>query len=100
MATELFATFYTGDQVGADKLAVLSREHDILRGLLKGSPDKGIARALSISAWTVHTHLKNNYEKLGVRSRTEAVIKYLDGDMSGVVNPAALERRGAWATRV
>ena len=30
----------------------------------------------------------------------EAVIKYLDGDMSGVVNPAALERRGAWATRV
>lgn len=23
-----------------------------------------------------------------------------DGDMSGVVNPAALERRGAWATKV
>ncbi len=54
-----------------------SREHDILAGLLKGSPDKGIARALNISAWTVHTHLKNIYEKLGVRSRTEAVIKYL-----------------------
>jgi DNA-binding NarL/FixJ family response regulator len=58
-------------------MALTSREHDILSGLLKGSPDKGIARALSISAWTVHTHLKNIYEKLGVRSRTEAVIKYL-----------------------
>jgi DNA-binding NarL/FixJ family response regulator len=57
--------------------ALTSREHDILGGLLKGSPDKGIARALSISAWTVHTHLKNIYGKLGVRSRTEAVIKYL-----------------------
>jgi len=54
-----------------------SRERDILGGLLKGSPDKSIARALNISAWTVHTHLKNIYEKLGVRSRTEAVVKYL-----------------------
>ncbi len=37
---------------------------------------------------------------LMVENLTAAVIKYLDGDMSGVVNPAALERRGAWATRV
>jgi len=36
---------------------------------------------------------------LMVENLTNAVIKYLDGDMSGVVNPAALERRGAWATR-
>jgi phosphoglycerate dehydrogenase-like enzyme len=31
---------------------------------------------------------------------TQAVITYLDGDMSGVVNPAALDRRGACATKV
>jgi phosphoglycerate dehydrogenase-like enzyme len=37
---------------------------------------------------------------LMVENLTNAVIAYLDGDMSGVVNPAALERRGAWATRV
>ena len=36
---------------------------------------------------------------LMVENLTSAVIKYLDGDTSGVVNPAALERRGAWATR-
>jgi phosphoglycerate dehydrogenase-like enzyme len=44
--------------------------------------------------WGVGT----NYA-LMVENLTTAVLKYLDGDMSGVVNPAALERRGAWATR-
>jgi lactate dehydrogenase-like 2-hydroxyacid dehydrogenase len=37
---------------------------------------------------------------LMVENLTDAVIKYLDGDVSGVVNPAALERRRAWATKV
>jgi D-3-phosphoglycerate dehydrogenase / 2-oxoglutarate reductase len=36
---------------------------------------------------------------LMVENLTNAVLKYLDGDTSGVVNPAALERRGAPATR-
>src|SRR5260221_3934133 len=37
---------------------------------------------------------------LMVENVTDAVIKYLDGDVSGVVNPAALARRGTWATKV
>jgi D-3-phosphoglycerate dehydrogenase len=41
----------------------------------------------------------NNFA-LMVENLIAAVITYLDGDMSGVVNPAALERRGAWATKV
>jgi phosphoglycerate dehydrogenase-like enzyme len=41
----------------------------------------------------------NNFG-LMVHNLTDAVIKYLDGDTSGVVNPAALERRTAWATKV
>jgi phosphoglycerate dehydrogenase-like enzyme len=36
---------------------------------------------------------------LMVQNLTTAVLKYLDGDMSGVVNPASLERRSAWATK-
>src|SRR5579859_6963318 len=36
---------------------------------------------------------------LMVQNLTSAVLKYLDGDMSGVVNPQALERRKAWATK-
>jgi D-3-phosphoglycerate dehydrogenase len=40
----------------------------------------------------------SNYAQM-VENMTAAVIKYLDGDTSGVVNPAALERRGLWATK-
>jgi phosphoglycerate dehydrogenase-like enzyme len=36
---------------------------------------------------------------LMVENLTTAVLKYLDGDTSGVVNPAALERRSTWATK-
>jgi phosphoglycerate dehydrogenase-like enzyme len=36
---------------------------------------------------------------LMVENLTTAVLKYLDGDTSGVVNPAALEKRSAWATK-
>jgi phosphoglycerate dehydrogenase-like enzyme len=43
--------------------------------------------------------VSGNFDAM-VENLTAAVINYLDGDMSGVVNPAALDRRGAWATKV
>jgi phosphoglycerate dehydrogenase-like enzyme len=36
---------------------------------------------------------------LMVENLSNAVLTYLDGDLSGVVNPAALERRSTWATK-
>ncbi len=54
------------------------RELEILSYLAKGYRYKEIADALSISIETVRTHLRNIYEKLHVRSRTEAVLKYLN----------------------
>ena len=53
------------------------REEEILELLARGYASKEIAEALSISFDTVRTHLRHIYEKLHVRSRTEAVIKYL-----------------------
>lgn len=53
------------------------REQEILSYLAKGYRYKEIAAALFISVETVRTHLRNIYEKLHVRSRTEAVLKYL-----------------------
>jgi DNA-binding NarL/FixJ family response regulator len=53
------------------------REEEILRLLARGHVTKEIADQLSISAETVKSHLKHIYGKLHVRSRTEAVIKYL-----------------------
>jgi DNA-binding NarL/FixJ family response regulator len=52
------------------------RERDVLIGLQRGQGDKIIATTLNISTWTVHTHVKSIFEKLGVHSRTEAVMKY------------------------
>jgi len=57
--------------------SLTAREQEILNHVSKGFLDKEIASALSISIWTVHNHLKHIYEKLGVHTRTEAVLKYL-----------------------
>jgi DNA-binding NarL/FixJ family response regulator len=54
------------------------REHEVLALLSKGCVDKEIAQAMSISAWTVHGHIKNIFERLQVRTRTEAVVRYLE----------------------
>ena len=54
------------------------REWEILEHLAKGKRYKEIAASLFISTETVRSHLRNIYEKLQVRSSTEAVLKYLD----------------------
>ena len=53
-------------------------EEDVRRNQTSvADADKEIAYALSIGFQTVHTHVRNIYRKLHVRSRTEAVAKYL-----------------------
>jgi DNA-binding NarL/FixJ family response regulator len=60
------------------KSEVLSqREEEILQLLAKGYSTKEIAESSSISVNTVRSHLRHIYEKLHVRSRTEAVLKFL-----------------------
>jgi DNA-binding NarL/FixJ family response regulator len=54
------------------------REHEVLVLLSKGCVDKEIAQALTISIWTVHGHIKKIFERLHVRTRTEAVVRYLE----------------------
>jgi DNA-binding NarL/FixJ family response regulator len=53
------------------------REEEILKLLAQGYVTKEISDKLGIAFYTTQTHLKNIYEKLHVRSRTEAVLKYL-----------------------
>jgi DNA-binding NarL/FixJ family response regulator len=53
------------------------REEEILAHLAKGLRYKEIADTLFISVETVRSHLRRIYEKLQVRSGTEAVLKYL-----------------------
>jgi len=54
------------------------REREVLELLSKGCVDKEIAQTMGISVWTVHGHVKKVFERLHVRTRTEAVIRYLE----------------------
>lgn len=54
------------------------RESQILELLAKGKVPKEVGYDLGISYETVRDYLKSVYAKLHVRSRTEAVIKYLE----------------------
>ena len=63
---------------GFDRLT--SREKEILDLAVNGKKTSQIACSLSISTQTVRTHFRNIYQKLGVNSRTEAVIFALQQD--------------------
>lgn len=51
--------------------ALTPREQDVTGLVLRGLPTKLVARRLGISVWTVTTHLRSIYDKLGVASRAE-----------------------------
>jgi len=53
------------------------RERTVLEYLARGYIYKEIADKMEVSWHTVHTHIRHVYEKLHVRSRTEAVAVYL-----------------------
>ncbi len=53
------------------------REEEILSYAAKGYRSKEIADVLFLSPQTVETHFRNIYEKLHVRSRAEAVARFL-----------------------
>lgn len=53
------------------------REQEVLDCLSQGLIYKEIAEKLGISYETVHTYIRRIYEKLQVRTRTEAVAKFL-----------------------
>lgn len=53
------------------------REQEVLDALSHGLIYKEIAEKLGISYETVHTYVRRIYEKLQVRTRTEAVAKFL-----------------------
>ena len=54
------------------------REEEIARMVAKGYPNKTIAAVLDISPWTVCTHLRRIFAKLGVCSRAAMVARLAD----------------------
>jgi DNA-binding NarL/FixJ family response regulator len=62
---------------GGDRPELSEREQQVLDLLVQGLIYKEIAEKLKISYETVHTYIRRIYEKLQVRTRTEAVAKFL-----------------------
>jgi DNA-binding NarL/FixJ family response regulator len=60
---------------GGGRLATLTpRELDVLRSAARGLGNKQIGAELGLSSRTVQTHLTSVFGKLGVSSRTEAIL--------------------------
>jgi LuxR family maltose regulon positive regulatory protein len=55
--------------------SITAREQQVLQLVTSGLTNREIATQLSFAESTVKTHLKNIYRKLGVRSRTRAVMQ-------------------------
>jgi DNA-binding NarL/FixJ family response regulator len=55
-------------------LGLSPRQADVLRLLIDGQPNKQICRVLDLSESTVKTHLAAVFRRLGVNTRTQAVL--------------------------
>ena len=64
----------TVDRAGMAGLGLTPRQSDVLTLLLKGLPNKLIARELNVSVETVKDHVAAVLRALGVGSRTQAVL--------------------------
>ena len=59
-------------------LPVTPREREVLSWLAAGKTDKDIGAILGMSPRTVQKHLQHIYEKLGVETRTAAVVRAME----------------------
>ncbi len=72
---QALADLQAGVPPPADATGLTPRQRDVLRGLLKGAPNKVIARELGLTEGTVKIHIAGILRTLQVHNRTEAVVR-------------------------
>lgn len=77
IARKVVVSFQKSGQAREEKVNLSPREQTVLESMAKGLTYKQTADQLEISIDTVRTHVRRIYEKLHVKSNTEAVAKYL-----------------------
>jgi len=77
IARKVVQSFRTIPAHGDETMDLSQREREVLNGLAEGLAYKQIADQLQVSIHTVRNYIRRIYEKLHVRSRTEAVAKFL-----------------------
>ena len=76
IARKVIVSFQEPVAVAAEVEDLSPREHEILELLAEGFPNKQSAERVGIADGTVRWHLRHVYNKLHVRSRTEAALKF------------------------
>lgn len=77
IARKVVKSFQAAAPLGGEGVDLSQRESEVLAALAQGLAYKQIADQLNVSIHTVRNYIRRIYEKLHVRSRTEAVAKYL-----------------------
>jgi DNA-binding NarL/FixJ family response regulator len=77
IARRVVAAFQRPPREQEERIELSRREREVLELVSRGFSNREVAAHLSITFETVRYHLKQIYDKLHVRSRTEAVLKYL-----------------------
>lgn len=77
VARMLVRSFHRPGQTRREEEKLTAREDEVLNFVAKGYRSKEIAEALGVGVHTVESHVRNIYGKLHVRSRAEAVAKFL-----------------------
>jgi len=76
IARKVIASFQEPTTAATEVEGLSPREREILELLAQGFPNKEIAHRVGVSDGTVRWHLRHVYDKLHVRSRTEAALKF------------------------
>lgn len=76
IARKVIVSFQEPLTTAAEVEGLSPREREILELLAQGFPNKEIARRVGVNDGTVRWHLRHVYDKLHVRSRTEAALKF------------------------
>ena len=77
IARKVILSFQEPVATTAEVEGLSPREREILELVAAGLPNKQIASRVGLTDGTVRWHLRHVYNKLHVRSRTEAALKYL-----------------------
>jgi DNA-binding NarL/FixJ family response regulator len=76
IARKVIASFQNPVTTNAEVGELSPREREVLELLAQGFSNKEIAQRVGVSDGTVRWHLRHVYDKLHVRSRTEAALKF------------------------
>jgi DNA-binding CsgD family transcriptional regulator len=76
IARKVVQSFQRAGSQSSEAVDLSPREREVLDLLARGYLYKEIAESLQISVPTVNTYIRRIYEKLHVRSRSQAVAKF------------------------